>query len=36
MKTCPNWQSQIENTFNLCWKCNYNFTENAVVEIFEE
>ena len=36
MKTCPNCKVEVENNFNLCWKCNYSFTENKVVEIFEE
>lgn len=36
MKTCPNCQSEVESNFNLCWKCNYSFTENKIVEIFEE
>ena len=36
MKTCPNCQAEVENNFNLCWKCNYSFTEEKVVDIFEE
>jgi Zn finger protein HypA/HybF involved in hydrogenase expression len=33
MKTCPNCQSEIEDNFELCWNCNYSFTENKVVDI---
>ena len=36
MKTCPNCQTEVEPAFNLCWNCNYSFTENKVVEFFEE
>jgi Zn finger protein HypA/HybF involved in hydrogenase expression len=36
MKICPNCQAEVENNFNLCWNCNYSFTENKIVEIFEE
>jgi predicted amidophosphoribosyltransferase len=36
MKTCPNCQSEVESNFNLCWNCNYSFTENKVVEILEK
>lgn len=36
MKICPNCRAEVEPSFNLCWNCNYSFTENKVVEIFEE
>ena len=36
LKTCPHCQADVEDNFNLCWKCDYSFTENKVVEIFEE
>lgn len=36
MKHCPNCQAEVESNFNLCWKCNYSFTENCIVEIYEE
>ena len=36
MKTCPNCQAEVESNFNLCWNCNYSFTENQVLEIYEE
>ena len=35
MKTCPNCQSEVEDSFDLCWNCNYSFSENQVVEIKE-
>ncbi len=33
MKTCPSCKSEIEDNYDLCWKCNYSFTENKVVDI---
>jgi Zn finger protein HypA/HybF involved in hydrogenase expression len=35
MKFCPKCQSEVEDNFDLCWNCNYSFTENEVVEIRE-
>ncbi|MFW5706496.1 MAG: hypothetical protein ACOC12_01130 [Bacteroidota bacterium] len=35
MKTCPSCQSEVENNFQLCWNCNYSFTEKKVMEIRE-
>lgn len=33
MKYCPNCQAEVVENFQLCWNCNYSFTENRVVEI---
>ena len=33
MKYCPNCNSEVEDNFDLCWNCNYSFSENKVVEI---
>ena len=33
MKNCPNCNSQIEDSFELCWNCNYSLIENRIVEI---
>lgn len=33
MKNCPNCNAEIEDNFELCWKCNYSLTENRIVEI---
>lgn len=33
MKTCPHCQSEVEIDFDLCWNCNYSFSENKVVAI---
>jgi len=35
MKNCPNCNSEVEDLFDLCWNCNYSFTENKIVE-FED
>ena len=31
MKTCPNCKSEIEENFDVCWNCQYNFSEGRVV-----
>lgn len=33
MKNCPNCNSEMEDSFELCWNCNYSLTENRIVEI---
>jgi Zn finger protein HypA/HybF involved in hydrogenase expression len=33
MKNCPNCNSEIEESFELCWNCNFSLTENRIVEI---
>jgi hypothetical protein len=33
MKICPNCKEEVEDSFDLCWNCNYSFIENKVVEI---
>lgn len=33
MKTCPNCKAEVLDNFELCWNCNFSFTENKVVEI---
>lgn len=36
MKICPDCHSEVEDHFDLCWKCNYSFVQQQVVEIREE
>jgi hypothetical protein len=33
MKFCPNCNAEIENNFELCWNCNFSFSENRIIEI---
>lgn len=33
MKNCPNCNSEVEDNFELCWNCNYSFTENQILDI---
>ncbi|NDV46734.1 hypothetical protein D0T49_06700 [Paludibacter sp. 221] len=33
MKKCPNCGAEVEPGFQLCWNCNYSFTENKVLDI---
>ncbi len=36
VKICPNCQSEVIDNFQLCWNCNYSFTENKVVKIADQ
>ena len=31
MKTCPNCKSEMDDNFDLCWNCQYSFSENRTV-----
>ena len=33
MKTCPHCNAEVEDNFDLCWNCNYSFTEKKIIEI---
>ena len=33
MKTCPNCHEEVEDNFDLCWNCNYSFSDGTVVDI---
>ncbi|MDO8898649.1 MAG: hypothetical protein Q7V19_13450 [Bacteroidales bacterium] len=33
MKNCPNCNSEVESSFELCWNCNYSFAENKIIDI---
>lgn len=33
MKTYPNCNEEVEDSYDLCWNCNYSFSEKHVVEI---
>lgn len=35
MKHCPNCDSEVEDNFDLCWNCDYCFSENKIVD-FED
>ena len=35
MRNCPKCNSEVEDNFDLCWNCNFSFSENKVVE-FED
>ena len=36
MKICPNCGEEVEENFELCWKCNYSFETGKVVVICDE
>ena len=31
MKTCPKCNSECEDNFELCWNCQYSFTEERIL-----
>lgn len=35
MKNCPNCNAEVENDFNVCWNCNYSFSENRIINFDE-
>jgi RNA polymerase subunit RPABC4/transcription elongation factor Spt4 len=32
MKTCPKCDSEVDDNFELCWNCQYSFTEEKVLD----
>ena len=35
MKNCPNCNSEVEDNFDLCWNCNFSFSDNKIID-FED
>ena len=35
MKNCPNCSAEMEDNFDVCWKCNYSISEQKIID-FEE
>lgn len=35
MKNCPNCNAEIEDNFELCWKCNYSLSEHRILDLSE-
>ncbi len=36
IKTCPNCQAEVIDNLQLCWNCNYSFSERKVVKVAEQ
>jgi hypothetical protein len=32
MKICPKCNSEVDDNFDMCWNCQYSFTEGKVIE----
>lgn len=32
MKTCPNCHEEVEDSFEICWNCNYSFPEDKILD----
>lgn len=35
MKICPNCNSEVDEHFELCWKCNYSFSDKRILKTEE-
>ena len=35
MKNCPKCNAEMEDSFDVCWQCNFSISENKIIE-FEE
>ena len=35
MKNCPNCNSEVDDHFELCWKCNYSIPDKRVITFQE-
>ncbi|MDR2840848.1 MAG: hypothetical protein LBV75_06235 [Paludibacter sp.] len=35
MKYCPNCNAEVDDNFEICWNCNYDFENNEIVK-FED
>lgn len=33
MKICPNCHEEVEDNFEICWKCNYSFTDGKILDL---
>ncbi|HNV51696.1 MAG TPA: zinc-ribbon domain-containing protein [Tenuifilaceae bacterium] len=32
MKTCPNCNAEVEDNFDICWKCQYCFADEKILD----
>jgi RNA polymerase subunit RPABC4/transcription elongation factor Spt4 len=35
LKNCPNCKAEVETDFEICWNCNYSFSEQKIID-FED
>jgi Zn finger protein HypA/HybF involved in hydrogenase expression len=35
MSTCPKCHEEVEPGFEICWNCNYSFTEEQIINFKE-
>ncbi len=35
MKECPNCHEEMEDSYDLCWNCNYSIIKKKVVKFTE-
>lgn len=32
MRICPKCNAEVEENFEICWNCNYSFTEDKIID----
>lgn len=32
MKICPKCHEEVEDSFEICWKCNYSFPDDQILD----
>ena len=33
MKICPKCHEEVEDSFEICWNCNYSFPDNKILDL---
>ena len=33
MKICPKCHEEVEDSFEICWNCNYSFPDNKILDM---
>lgn len=36
MKTCPHCHEEVEDSFEICWNCNYSFPDEQIIALPSE
>ena len=35
MKICPKCHEEVEDSFEICWNCNYSFPDDKILDILK-
>ena len=33
MKICPKCHEEVEDSFEICWNCNYSFPDDKILDL---